>query len=243
MTGKGKGCFMRFNRAAMILAVCGFGMGACALPSAQKAAVVAPHPAPQAQLVLSDTLDSGPPQWAVGDFWEYSDGYKVVVDEVRGGTAKLNRMDRTGLWTKRKSIFKQASKSSKIRRNVIFRSTDPNQLFPLALGKSVKFSREYTVDSGDKEVLRVHRTGWSVEGQETIEVPAGTFETWVLAWRTQSVKSEWQGYERWWYNPQIKHYVRMEYQYGDTPPASRVLTRYNVCNTACQYETVDLNPE
>jgi hypothetical protein len=190
----------------------------------------------QEQVALVETLPGAPPSWNMGDSWEYSDGYKVRVTDVDGdGVATLSRVDKTNLWTKRRMIFKQAEQSSdKVIRKVIFRSQDPASLFPLALGKSVKYTREYLADSGDKEYLRAHKSSWTVEGQETIEVPAGTFDTWVLIWRTESMKSEWTGYERWWYNAQVKHYVRMEYRYGEHPPGSRVLTKYNVCTgSAC----------
>lgn len=225
---------MGFQKTIAILAACVGLLGGCASMNRMVPSMPAPEEPPPAQLALVSTLGNGPPDWRTGDTWTYSDGYKTKVASVANdGLATLKRLDHPGFWTKRKLLFKQASKSSEsVTRKVIFRSTDPAQLFPLALGKTVKYTREYMADVGDKEYLRVHETSWTVEGQETIEVPAGTFETWVLVWRSKSLKSDWTGYERWWYNPAIKHYVRMEYRYGKAPAGSRVLTRYKVCGAA-----------
>ena len=63
----------------------------------------------------------------------------------------------------------------------------------------------------------VHASSWTVEGRETITVPAGTFDCWLIVWRTRSLRSDWTGFERWWYSPQAQNYVRMEYKYGAEP--------------------------
>lgn len=86
------------------------------------------------------------------------------------------------------------------------------------------FRREYL--SNGK--LVVHASSWSVEGRERITVPAGTFDCWVIVWRERSLRSNWTGFERWWYSPETQQYVRMEYKYGDQEPASRVLMRYRL---------------
>ena len=167
---------------------------------------------------------SQPPQWREGDSWEYSDGYAVHITNIENGIATLERLDQKGLWVKRKGLFKIESQDPSAYRRLVFRAGDQADLFPLAMGKHIAFTREFLADGQ----LRVHRTTWSVDGSETIEVPAGKFDCWILTMHTQSLNSDWQGYERWWYHPDIKHYVRLEYKYGNTPPASRVLMRYKL---------------
>jgi hypothetical protein len=70
-----------------------------------------------------------------------------------------------------------------------------------------------------------------VEGREEITTPAGTFNAWIIVWRSRSLDSTWTGFERWWYAPAVSNYVRMEYKYGDTPPRSRVLMRYRLSDS------------
>jgi hypothetical protein len=47
-------------------------------------------------------------------------------------------------------------------------------------------------------------------------------------WRARSLKSNWTGFERWWYSPEVQQYVRLEYKYGAGETASRVLMRYHL---------------
>lgn len=174
----------------------------------------------------SDSLEPAwnlAPQWQVGNRWDYSDGYSLKVTEVQGDETTFERTDNSDLWVKRKSLFKIESQSAKVHRKVVFRSQDPATLFPLRAGKKVSFTREYLADGK----LKVHQTSWSVQGKETIEVPAGRLNCWILVWETHNENTGWKGYEKWWYSPEIGHYARLEYQYGDYPGSSRVLMHYS----------------
>ncbi|MEO5369646.1 MAG: DUF3108 domain-containing protein [Magnetococcus sp. DMHC-1] len=212
---------MNLNHSRLLLcALLSVLAGGCASTGAT------PNVAPLADRVAESVLPSGQaPQWRVGDEWTYSDGYALRVAEVDGEAATLQRLDQPGQWVKRKGLFKLESQDAGAHRQTVFRGNgDPAGIFPLELGKKVEFTREYMAD----KQLRVHDSLWVVEGRQTIEVPAGTFDCWVLTMTTKSRNSDWQSVERWWYSPEIKHYVRLEYRYGNTPASSRVLMRYDV---------------
>ena len=167
-------------------------------------------------------LFHGPPQWPLGRSWEYSDGYGLRVIEADGNRAVLERTDKDDSWVRRDGLFKMDSLDDGIRRQVIYRYPNPETFFPLAVGKTVSFAREYLKE----KKLHVHKTSWRVVGRETIEVPAGVFDCWVLVWDTRSQRSNWSGYEKWWYSPEVSNYVRLEYRYGKAPNLSRVLMTY-----------------
>ncbi|MBF0180561.1 MAG: hypothetical protein HQM03_11115 [Magnetococcales bacterium] len=167
-------------------------------------------------------LDPGPFLWHQGDQWEYSDGYALQVTRVEGEVATLTRMDRKDEWMQRRSLFREGYRSGKGERKVIYRSADPYTLFPLQTGKSVEFNREFMQD----QKLQVHKTSWIVLGQETVQVPAGRYDCWVLLWRSESLHSDWTGEEKLWYSPLVGNFVRMEFQYGNAPASSRVLMKY-----------------
>ncbi|CAK0755778.1 conserved hypothetical protein [Gammaproteobacteria bacterium] len=167
---------------------------------------------------------SAVPTWKIGDTWHYSDGYGLKVSTIQGEDTTFQRLDTPNDWLMRRGLFKVRSKQGDTYREVVYRTKDPAELFPLVVGKQVVFSEEY-LRAG--ELVR-HNTSWTVEGQETIQVPAGTFNCWVLVMRTRGVQSDWTGSERWWYNPEVKHYVRLEYRYGTEPAGARVLMDYNV---------------
>jgi len=164
-----------------------------------------------------------PPQWQVGDNWQYSDGYALQVSGVDNGMTTFDRTDVSDQWIRRKAFFKEESQSKKTYRKVVYRSKDPQQLFPLSQSNKVTFKREYMADGN----LRVHRTSWEVLDEEVITVPAGKFKCWVIEMKTKSTTGDWSGHEKWWYSPLVKNYVRMEYKYGISPESSRVLTAYS----------------
>jgi hypothetical protein len=171
-----------------------------------------------------EVISSAAPIWVPGDTWRYSDGYDLGVSTVMGNDTTFKRLDMPDDWMVRRSLFKMRSKQGDILREVVYRTKDPEELFPLAIGKQVVFLEEY-LRAG--ELIR-RNTSWTVEGQETIQVPAGTFYCWVLVMRTRSLQSNWVGSERWWYSPDVKHYVRLEYRYGTEPAGARVLRSYHL---------------
>ncbi len=202
-------------------------LGGCVTPGGSFDAPLerATNPAPTIQGSVEGVPEidmTQSPPWQLGSFWEYSDGYGLQVTETDGRMATLQRMDKPDDWVRRNGFFKVDSQEEGVRRQVVYQSPNPETLFPLAVGKMVTFAREYLID----KKLYVHQTSWSVVGQETIEVPAGKFDCWVLVWSSRSQKSNWSGYEKWWYNPEVGNYVRLEYRYGKAPDSSRVLMRY-----------------
>ncbi|CAK0771537.1 conserved hypothetical protein [Gammaproteobacteria bacterium] len=164
------------------------------------------------------------PIWKVGDTWRYSDGYELKVSLTRGEETTFQRVDILDDWLVRRGLFKVRSKQGDIYREVVYRTKDPEDLFPLSIGRQVVFSEEY-MRGGD---LIRRNTSWTVEGRETIQVPAGTFNCWVLVMRTRGIQSDWTGMERWWYSPEVKHYIRLEYRYGTEPAGARVLMNYTL---------------
>lgn len=167
------------------------------------------------------------PQWKVGDSWTYSDGYGMKVTGVNAdGTAEFRRLDDADQWFVRRGFFTEESQSRTVRRRVIFRTSDPMDLLATGINQPVSFVREYMRND---ELVR-HRTSWVIEGREKITVPAGTFDCWVIVMRTQSLDSNWRGFERWYYNPEARNYIRLEYKYGEAPNGSRVLMEYKLAS-------------
>ena len=140
------------------------------------------------------------------------------------GATVFERLDAAGQWFSMRGFLRQDAASATTKRQTIYRSVPPSAGDGLNASEPLTFQREYL--SNNK--LIVHATSWAVEGRQTITVPAGTFDCWVIVWRARSLKGNWTGFERWWYSPEAQHYVRMEYKYGTMTTASRVLMRYHV---------------
>lgn len=164
------------------------------------------------------------PQWRVGDEWRYSDDYSLRVTEVTGALTRLRRLDVADHWYVDNGFFREKSFGPDGLRQIVFRSEDPDQFYSQPIGQPLVFVREYL---HDKQLLR-HQTSWVIESKEKITVPAGTFDTFVIVMRTRSLTGSWTGYERWWYAPAVRNYVRMEYKYGQSPESARVLLSYKL---------------
>jgi hypothetical protein len=164
------------------------------------------------------------PDWSVGSEWHYSDGYAVKVASVSPKGALFQRLDAPGQSFMREGFIRTDSVSATATRKAIYRTVPDAAGQSLSAAKPLTFQREY-LNNGK---LMVHASSWTVEGRETITVPAGTFDCWVIVWRTRSLRSDWTGFERWWYSPDVQNYVRMEFKYGSEPDGSRVLMNYRL---------------
>lgn len=164
------------------------------------------------------------PVWTVGSQWQYSDGYAVKVASVSAKGAVFERLDAPGQSFARQGFIRTDSISGTATRNAIYRTVPDAAGLTLSAGSPLTFQREY-LKNGQ---LLVHASSWTVEGRETITVPAGTFDCFVIVWRTRSMRSDWTGFERWWYSPEARNYVRIEFKYGPGPESSRVLMRYDL---------------
>lgn len=176
------------------------------------------------------------PDWSVGSEWHYSDGYAMKVASVSPKGTVFDRLDAPGQQFTRQGFVRTDSVSGTGTRNAIYRTIPDAAGYSLSAAKPLTFQREYLNDGK----LLVHASSWTVEGRETITVPAGTFDCWVIVWRTRSLRSDWTGFERWWYSPEAQNYVRMEFKYGPEPEGSRVLMNYRLAGS--QPGAVAANP-
>lgn len=176
------------------------------------------------QVAMAPTETLNPPSWTVGDEWRYSDGYGFRVESVTDELTRFRRLDDAGQWFETRGLFRERSQSASSLREVVFRSDEPSQLYKAPVGEAVVFLREYLSNG---RLIR-HRTSWIVEGRETITVPAGTFDCFVLVKRSRSLTGTWTGFERIWFSPAARNYVRMEFKYGEAPDMARVLTYFQL---------------
>lgn len=181
-------------------------------------------PAPQPQVVAQPLPAQGlpVPRYRPGERWLYSDGYGMAVVDTQGTSTRFQRLDDPKQYFVADGIFREEARSQTALRKTVFQSADPARLYTAKKGEPVVYVREYTKD---KTLIR-HNVSWTIEGTERVTVPAGTFDAIILTKRVRSLTGVWTGYERWWYVPAVKNYVRMEYKYGDAPDSARVLVQY-----------------
>ncbi len=126
----------------------------------------------------------------------------------------------------RRGFLREDAQSATNLRKVVFEGVPSGAGQVLSSSGPLTYRREF-MSSG---VQRTHATSWTVEGRETVKVPAGEFDCIILVMRTRNVEDGWTGFERWWFSPKVQNFVRMEYRYGSDPSGSRVLTRYRLAS-------------
>jgi len=153
------------------------------------------------------------PVWRVGDEWEYayrspSDSGTFVWSVNRIET--LDGVEHYVIKSGTRDIFFRvsdlASSLERVDRVVAVRNS-PSRLsyaWPLTAGKTweQRFREERPADRQTTD----RNTLWTVEADETVTVPAGTFWTLKIVWRNRTTSALL--YEMW-YAPQVKQWVKI----------------------------------
>ncbi len=88
-------------------------------------------------------------------------------------------------------------------------------LLPLQVGRSVQLARTGPADKGWQATV-------TVEKYETVEVPVGRLNCFVLLWTEPSGQGRWE--RRWWYCPALQYAAKYSARFEVTTPSGRVLT-------------------
>lgn len=166
-------------------------------------------PAPPGGLVVAE-----PPVWAKGDTWRFSSNstagrqsrytWRVDRDELVDGVAHYVIKSSTREYFYRKSDL--ALSRETMQGELRIRNTPPRlyYVWPLAVGASWEQTFRYE----RPEAKRSYDTSYkgSVDGEETLTVPAGTFRTLKIVYRSPSTNVvNWAQ----WYAPDARMWVRM----------------------------------
>jgi hypothetical protein len=107
-------------------------------------------------------------------------------------------------------------------------------LWPLVKGNRGQYQSHQVITRKDQaESTRLSRQWFcSVEGTQRVSVPAGSFDTYVIACeRYSSTSHSWQATRRYYYAPDIGHYVIREDKYRGRPDRVRQLVAYGFNST------------
>jgi len=153
------------------------------------------------------------PVWSVGDEWEYA--YKSPSDS---GTYvwSVNRVEMLDgvqhyvIKTGTREIFYRVSDFAysleRVDGVIVVRNTPARLsfLWPLAIGKT--WEQDHRDERPVDRQITDRKSVWTVEGEETVAVLAGTFRTIKIAWRNRNTAALL--YEIW-YAPDVKQWVKI----------------------------------
>jgi len=153
------------------------------------------------------------PRWQVGDEWQYaysspsgSGTYVWAVDRVD----VLDGVEHYVIKSGPREIFYRvsdlASSLEKINGAVVARETPPRRQYdwPLTVGKS--WEQSFQTERPAPRQPATNTFVWTVESEETVTVPAGTFRTLKIVWRTKSSNTL---IHEVWYAPEAKQWVKI----------------------------------
>lgn len=169
--------------------------------------------------------EAGLPVYRSGAAYIFSDGswetvLNATADRVVWENQRGDRYEGSPDFTRRPSFWqngqRQVRRDFRKRDDLVFKP--PTSLWPLSKGKEAGFSEKgvWTEKNG---ASRSYSAQWACEvaGRETIEVPAGTFDTWKIECQRFSVSSNFKSVLRqvnkWYYAPLVGHYVLKESYY------------------------------
>jgi len=153
------------------------------------------------------------PVWRVGDEWQYaykspsdSGTYVWVVNRVE----TVDGVDHYVVKGGTREIFYRvsdlASSLERVDRVVVLRDTPARLMYawPLTVGKSWEEShrQERPVDRATID----RKSQWTVEADETVTVPAGTFRTFRIRWKNANTGAT---VTDMWYAPDVKQWVKI----------------------------------
>ena len=174
------------------------------------------------------------PEYAVGEYFAFDDGRAAVVTAVSKEQVAWrynNGVTSTGY---RNFILPALGWKSAGSRGGAKLSAPADMLWPLATGNRGQYEARHVITRNDQAKSTQLSRQWycSVEGTRRVSVPAGSFDTYVIACeRYSSTSHSWRATRRYYYAPDIGHYVIREDQYRSRPGRVRQLIAYGFNST------------
>jgi hypothetical protein len=175
--------------------------------------------------------DISAPIWKVGDEWAYryhspgGDG-TYVWSVVRTDT--MDGADCYVLKTGERELFYRKQDLAFVRENVsgvvVGRATPPKTDYQWPLTVGGKWQNKYTHENVRDRQTREISAEWEAVNEETVTVPAGTFQTIKVVVRNSRTRSPLYEY---WYAPAVKQWVKI-HEWREAGEQTRELIAYKL---------------
>ena len=185
------------------------------------------------------------PDYVPGEYFVYDDGTSSLVTAVSDGQVTWKHHNGATSKGYPNFIIPDLTWDSANRSSIGQTSAPPDLLWPLAPGKRGEFTFDQTITTKDGSPPDQIARRWTcaVEGTARVSVPAGQFDTVVMACSRYSTSSgSWRATRRFYYAPEIGHYVIREDRHRSRSDTRRELVAYGFNSTLLpQQEQVKLN--
>ena len=185
------------------------------------------------------------PDYIPGEYFVYDDGTSALVTAVSDGQVTWKHHNGATSKGYPNFIIPDLTWDSANRSSIGQTSAPPDLLWPPSPGKRGAFTFDQTITNKDGSPPDQVSRRWTcaVEGTAQMTVPAGQFDTVVIACSRYSTTSgSWRATRRFYYAPEIGHYVVREDKHRRSPDTRRELVAYGFNSTMLpQQEQVKLN--
>ena len=174
------------------------------------------------------------PDYVPGEYFVYDDGTSVLVTAVEKGLVTWKHHNGAVSTGYPNFIIPDLAWTSADRSSQGRTTAPPDLLWPPAPGKRGQFDFEQTIAYQDGRAPDVISRSWAceVEGTSRVTVPAGSFDTVVMTCnRYSSSSGSWRATQRYYFAPEVGHYVVREDRHRSRPNTRRELVAYGFNST------------
>ena len=185
------------------------------------------------------------PNYQVGEYFSYDDGTAFVVTAISSEQVTW-RYNNGAVSTGYRNFILPALTWTSANRQSKGTSTAPlDLLWPLAVGNQGQYNSQQVNSRNDQIESTELSRKWdcAVVGTKQVSVPAGTFDTYVVACkRYSSTNNSWRATRRYYYAPDLGHYVIREDTFCSRPDHTRKLAAYGFNSTFLpEQDQINLN--
>jgi len=190
------------------------------------------------------TVNTGPelapatlPDFGIGDAFVFDSGRAIYVEKISGDNFVWNgggdyRFETSADFTGPNLEWSYTDKEDRKRSGTTTIKEGSQSLWPLEYDKMVRVStKSENIDPDTGKVNSYDQ--WltcKVPATERIEVPAGTFDTYVIEC-SRYYKQWWMQTTKWWYAPEIGFYVKRDRSWNSGTDHSEELLTYGPAPT------------
>jgi len=174
------------------------------------------------------------PDYVPGEYFVYDDGTAALVTEISDGLVTWSYNNDATSKGYPNFIIPDLTWTSANRSSHGLTTAPPDLLWPLAAGKRGQFDFQQTISHKDGSAPDILSRSWTcaVEGTTRVTVPAGAFDTIVIACnRYSSASGSWRATRTFYYAPALNHYVIQEDRHHRRQDTRRELVDYGFNST------------
>jgi surface antigen len=174
------------------------------------------------------------PTYTPGEYFIFDNNFHMTVADIQEGLVTW-KYSNDAMGVGYNDFLIPLGRTERIgERTETVSSVNLTDLWPLQNNKETNFETTQTIFATDASLTREVTRTWNcqVEGTAKVNVPAGNFDTFVInCKRFSGTDHGWRGNDRYYYSPDLNHYVMLERTSARRSAKTQKLTGYGFNST------------